>query len=130
MTTQPEKETVPPSLGSGGWISFENITLEGNGQDVTVDVLKRRGFTSPVEPIEDIRKPGPEFPQPLPLLKPVEATCPCSCRSTCDLAVEFTVDSNMGPKGKLTVYTTLSSGEMVVDTVDFTTDSIFANKVS
>ena len=130
MTTLPEKKIVPPSLGSGGWISFENIT-EGNGQDVPVDVLKRRGFTSPVEPIEGIRKPGPEIPhEPLPLLKPVEATCPCSCRSTCDLAVEFTVDSNMGPKGKLTVYTTLSSGEMVVDTVDFTTDSIFANKVS
>ena len=69
--------------------------------------------------------PPPDQSQP-PLR---QGACPCSCRRTCGLAVEFTVDTNMGPNGKLTVYTTLTSGEMVVDTVDFSIDNVFANKV-
>ena len=107
--------------GSGGWGRFrrseEETVVPRGSEDIDQGPEVNFETTVTVTP--------PHRPQP-PLR---QGACPCSCRSTCDLDVEFTVDTNMGPNGKLIVYTTLSTGEMVVDTVDFSIDNVFANKV-
>ena len=55
--------------------------------------------------------------------------CPCGCKRSCGLQIRVPITSEMGPRGRLVVHTTLPTKEVVVDSVNFDVTSLFDNKV-
>lgn len=55
--------------------------------------------------------------------------CPCNCKRSCSLQLQFPVTGAMGPDANLVAYTTLPSGEVVVDSAPFKVSDILENKV-
>ncbi|XP_065194502.1 C3 and PZP-like alpha-2-macroglobulin domain-containing protein 8 isoform X2 [Sycon ciliatum] len=122
--SESEETTQPPMTTEA------EVTTEAG----TVPVDDGSGFSPGLSEVTLIkRRPDPVRPHRFPIYPPgptkAPRTCPCNCRRQCDLFLEFPVSARMGPRGTLTVYVTLSSGEMAVDTLDYKVSTIFENQV-